>query len=44
MFLRDSYKELKRVLAFRRQFAIDGLTKFRDGLLLLNQTLDADRV
>ena len=41
MFSKDSYKDLKRVLAFRRQFAIDGLTKFRNGLLTLNQTDDA---
>jgi len=44
MFSRDSYKDLKRVLAFRRRFAIDGLSKFRDGLFLLNQNDDEDRV
>jgi hypothetical protein len=44
MFSRDSYKDLKRVLAFRRQFAVDGLTKFRDGLLKLNQTDDSNTV
>jgi hypothetical protein len=44
MFSRDSYKDLKRVLAFRRQFAIDGLTKFRTGLLELNQTDDANKL
>jgi hypothetical protein len=37
MFSRDSYKDLKRVLAFRRQFGIDGLTKMKNGLLSLNQ-------
>ena len=41
MFSRESYTDLKRVLAFRRQFAIDGLTKFRVGLLTLNQTDDS---
>lgn len=44
MFSKDSYKDLKRVLAFRRQFSIDGLTKFRDGLLKLNQTNDANKL
>lgn len=44
MFSKDSYRNLKRVLAFRRQFAIDGLTKFRNGLLALNQTDDANRI
>ena len=44
MFSRDSYKDLKRVLAFRRQFAIDGLTKMRNGLLSLNQITDANSI
>lgn len=44
MFLSDSYKDLRKVLAFRRRFAIDGLTKFTDGLLLLNQNDEANRV
>jgi len=44
MFSIDSYKDLKRVVSFRRQFAIDGLTKFRDGLLQLNQTKDSKTV
>ena len=44
MFSRESYKDVKRVLAFRRQFAIDGLTKFRKGLLELNQTDDANKL
>jgi hypothetical protein len=44
MFSRDSYKDLKRVLAFRRQFAINGLTKFGNGLLALNQTNDASKL
>lgn len=44
MFLRDSYEDLKKVLAFRRQFVINGLTKFRNGLLALNQTDDANKL
>jgi hypothetical protein len=44
MFSTDSYKDLKRVLAFRRQFVIDGLTKVRNGLLSLNQIDDLNRV
>jgi hypothetical protein len=44
MFSRDSYKDLKRVLAFRRWFAIDGLTKMQNGLLALNQIEDSERV
>lgn len=42
--MRDSYNDLKRVLAFRRQFTVDGLTKFRDGLLKLNQKNDSNKV
>lgn len=44
MFSRESYKDLKRVLAFRRQFALEGLTKFRDGLLELNQSDDSTKL
>lgn len=44
MFSKESYKDLKRVLAFRRQFAIDGLTRFRNGLVALNQTDDANKL
>jgi hypothetical protein len=44
MFSRDSYKDLKRVLAFRRQFAIRGLIKFRIGLLELSQPDDANKL
>lgn len=44
MLSRDSYKDFKRVLAFRRQFAIDGLIKMKSGLVLLNQIDEADEV
>jgi hypothetical protein len=44
MFSRDSYKDLKRVLAFRRQFAIDGLTKMKNGLEKLRQTDDTIKI
>lgn len=44
IFSRDSYNDIKKVLAFRRQFAIDGLTKLRSGLLALNQTADANNL
>lgn len=37
MFSRESYKDLKKVLAFRRQFVLDGLNKMKDGLIQLNQ-------
>lgn len=44
MFSRESYKDLKRVLAFRRQFAIDGLTQFKNGLFILNHTADSNKL
>ena len=44
MYSKDSYKDLRRVLAFRRRFAIDGLTKFRNGLLTLNQKDDVSKL
>jgi len=44
VFSRESYKDFKIVLAFRRQFAIDGLSKFSKGLLTLKQNDDVDNV
>jgi hypothetical protein len=44
MFSIESYNDLSRVVAFRRQFAIDGLTKFKNGLLALNQTDEANKI
>jgi hypothetical protein len=35
MFSRDSYKDLKRVVAFRRRFAIEGLVKMKLGIVEL---------
>ena len=37
MSSRDAYHNLKKVLAFRRQFAIDALSKMKKGLVQLNQ-------
>ncbi|OIR03449.1 hypothetical protein GALL_145210 [mine drainage metagenome] len=36
IFSVDSYKNIKRVLAFRRQFLLDGLAKYREGLTSFN--------
>ncbi|HEV7333643.1 MAG TPA: hypothetical protein VGN63_21595 [Flavisolibacter sp.] len=44
MFLRDSYKDLKRVVAFRRHFAIEGLTKMKLGLIELGDFEAASKV
>lgn len=37
MFSRDSYDDLKRVLAFRRKFSLDGLERMKEGLTQMNQ-------
>jgi hypothetical protein len=44
MYSKESYKDIKTVVAFRRQFAIDGLQKFRKGLMTLNQIDDSNRL
>ncbi|WP_153799696.1 hypothetical protein [Foetidibacter luteolus] len=44
MFSKDSYKDLKKVVAFRRWFAIDGLTKVQKGLLALNQIEESEKI
>ena len=36
MFSVESYNDLKRVLAFRRQFLLKGIEKYKKGLLKLN--------
>ncbi len=37
-FSTESYKDLKQVVAYHRQFAIDGLSKMKNGLLKLGQS------
>lgn len=44
MFSRDSYKDSKRVVAFRRRFAIEGLTKMKLGLMELEDFEAASKV
>lgn len=44
MFSRDSYKDLKRVVAFRRRFAIEGLTRMKLGLTELGDFEAASKV
>jgi hypothetical protein len=44
IFSKDSYKDLKQVVAFRRRFAIDGLTKMKLGLLELGDLEAASKV
>lgn len=44
MFSRDSYKDLKRVVAFRKRFSIEGLTKMQSGLIELDDFEAASKV
>ena len=37
MFSVDSYKDIKRVLAFRRQFLLSGIEKYKNGLIKLKE-------
>ena len=44
MFSRESYKDLKRVVAFQRRFSIEGLTKMQSGLTELGDLETASKV
>lgn len=39
MFSVDSYKDIKRVLAFRRRFLLDGIRKYKNGLTTLKNNI-----
>ena len=44
VFSKESYRDIKRVVAFRRHFTLEGLTRLRAGLLALDENEKATEI